>query len=71
VQYIDRVNAIQNQMHVPLTRVLFAYRDFTSHGSGPASSAELGAAAVTLTGLDRRLAALPAPAQATSLHRRP
>ena len=67
--YIDRVNAIQNQLHVPLTRVLVAYRDFTSHGSSPSSSSELAAAAATLVKLDRRLAALPAPPEARKLRR--
>jgi len=68
-QYIDRVNAIQNQMHVPLTRVLLAYRDFTSQGSSSASATRLAAAAATLATLDRRLAALPAPPEARKLRR--
>lgn len=67
--YIARVNAIQNQMHVPLTRVLFAYRDFSSHRSRRTSGAELASAATTLTTLAHRLAALPAPPEARKLRR--
>jgi hypothetical protein len=68
--YIHHVNGIQNQMHTPLTRVLFAFRDFTAKG-GPkkTSAAELHRAARTLDRLNRRLAALPAPPEAAKLRR--
>lgn len=66
--YIDSVNAIQNQMHRPLARVMLAYRDFTaSHPTRANHVAELAAAARTLARLDRRLAALPAPPEAKAL----
>lgn len=67
--YVDGVNAIQNQMHAPLTRVLLAYRDFSSSSKQRASAAELSDAASTLARLDRRLAALPAPPEARKLRR--
>lgn len=68
--YIDRVNAIQNAMHAPLTRVLLAYRDFSGKGNSKRNSAaELGAAATTLRRLDRRLAAVTAPPEARTLRR--
>jgi len=66
--YIDSVNAIENQMHRPLTRVMLAYRHFTA--SGPARTnpvPELAAAAQTLARLDRRLSALAAPPEAKNL----
>lgn len=69
--YIRRVNAIQNRMHAPLTRVLLAYRDFSRNGSSKKSTAvELAAAAATLERLDRRLAAVPAPPEAHTLRAR-
>lgn len=66
--YISRVNAIQNQMHAPLSQVMLAYRDFTGQGESPGNPAsELATAAVTLTRLDRKLVAQPAPPQARRL----
>jgi hypothetical protein len=69
--YITQVNDVQNRMHAPLTRVMLAYRDFTSKGAATqkASAAELGAAAASLERLERRLAAIPAPPQARHLRR--
>lgn len=68
--YIQRVNAIQNTMHAPLARVLLAYRDFTGTGVRPGGQnvvPELTAATNTLAKLNRRLAAVPAPAEAKKL----
>jgi hypothetical protein len=66
--YIDSVNAIENQMHRPLTRVMLAYRDFTrSKLTRRETVPELAAAAQTLARLDRRLAALSAPPEAKKL----
>jgi hypothetical protein len=66
--YIDTVNLIQNQMHIQLTRVSFAYRDLATHsGRRKLAPRELGAAATTLTRLDRRLVATPAPPEAKKL----
>jgi hypothetical protein len=66
--YVNQVNAVQKRMGAPLTRVLSAYRDFTSssrptENSGP----ELARAATALTTLDRRLARLEAPPEAKKL----
>ena len=66
--YIDSVNAIENQMHRPLTRVMLAYRDFTGNSLARRNPVpELAAAAQTLARLNRRLAVLPAPPQAKKL----
>jgi hypothetical protein len=69
--YIESVNAIENQIHRPLARVMLAYRHFSAKqpaGGNPAH--ELRAAAQTLTRLDGRLAALPAPPEAKNLRAR-
>lgn len=69
--YIEQVNAIQNRMHSPLTRVLLAYRDFSGKGGTTRSSPkELAAAAGTLERLNTRLAAVPAPPEAKTLRKR-
>ena len=66
--YIDTVNLIQNQMHIQLTKVSLAYRDLAAGSLRRKDApAELGAAAATLTRLDRRLIATPAPPQAAKL----
>lgn len=66
--YVQRVNAVQNRMSAPLTRVLAAYRDFTDPKGSPRDPGpELARATATLTTLDRRLARLPAPADAQKL----
>jgi len=66
--YVDHVNAVQNRMGAPLTRMLTAYRDFTSpNGSTRAPGPELARAATALTTLDRRLARLDAPPEARKL----
>jgi hypothetical protein len=66
--YIDTVNLIQNQMHIQLTRVSFAYRDLAAHsGRRKLAPGELGAAATALARLDRRLVATPAPPEAKKL----
>jgi hypothetical protein len=66
--YIDSVNAIENQMHTPLARVMLAYRDFTGHQPTRRNPVpELASAAQTLARLDTRLAALPAPPEAKRL----
>jgi hypothetical protein len=66
--YIDAVNLIQNQMHIQLARVAFAYRDLATHSVRPTRApAELAAAAATLVELDRKLVATPAPQEAKRL----
>lgn len=66
-QYIDRVNAIQRRTSFSLTQVPAAYRDFSARGATPRTLAELSAAEHALRTLDRRLTALPAPADAVKL----
>lgn len=68
--YIDRVNAIEERMHAPLTRVMLAYRDFSGQGLVKRNAApELAGATKTLLRLDRRLAAVSAPPAALRLRR--
>jgi len=68
--YIDAVDQVQQNMRVPLARVLAAYHDFTRPGSNAITSAkQLGAAASTLSTVRRRIAALTPPPQAGRLHR--
>jgi hypothetical protein len=69
--YIERVNAIQKQMHVPLARVLLAFRHFADPKTRTADvPAELAEAAATLETLDRKLRAEPSPPQARVLRAR-
>jgi hypothetical protein len=69
--YIVRANDIQKAMKAPLTRVLLAYRDFTrAGGPAPGVDAKLGAAAVTLQRLERKLSAIDAPPEAATLRKR-
>jgi hypothetical protein len=69
--YIVRANDIQKAMKAPLTRVLLAYRAFTrAGGPAPGVDAKLGAAAATLQRLERKLAAIDAPAEAAILRKR-
>ena len=66
--YIDHVNAIQNQMHIQLTRVSFAYRDLSAQSARrKRAPAELASAALTLTKLGHRLAVTTAPPEAKKL----
>jgi len=68
--YIDSVDRVQQQMRLPLTRVLQAYHDFTRPGSTRHDSAkELANATRTLATVRRRIAAVTAPPQAARLHR--
>jgi hypothetical protein len=68
--YINSVDGVQQQMRLPLTRVLAAYHDFTRPGASPKKSAqELTRARRTLAKLRIRIAAVEAPPQAQRLHR--
>jgi hypothetical protein len=68
--YITRVNAVQNRMHAPLTRVMLAYRQFAAKGGAKKTAAsKLGDAARTLERLDRKLIAIPAPPEAAKLRK--
>ena len=68
--YVNDVNAIQHRMTAPLTRVMFAYRDFTAKGgSKKAAQRELAQAAATLRILQQRLVNAPAPPEAAKLRK--
>jgi hypothetical protein len=69
-RYIDKVNALQKQMHAPLARVMLAYASFGRGRSRRPSATQLAAAAATLARLDRGLAALACPPEAYKLRRR-
>jgi hypothetical protein len=65
--YIDSVDGIEQQMRVPLTRLLAAYRGFSAKPASPQTEKKLAAAEQTLRTLQRRLSALPAPPAAAKL----
>jgi hypothetical protein len=68
--YINSVDGVQQQMRLPLTRVLAAYHDFTrSSASSRKSAQELASATRTLARLRVRIAAVEAPREAKQLHR--
>jgi hypothetical protein len=66
-KYIVGVDGVEAGMTYPLSRVLEAYREFASGTSTPKVAGRLEQAQQTLTRLDRRVAALPAPPQAAHL----
>lgn len=66
-RYITSVDDVQQQMRLPLTRLLSAYRSFSTTETTPATAARLSAAEQTLQTLEARLAALPFPAEAAKL----
>lgn len=65
--YIESVDAVEQQMRVPLTRLLTAYRSFSSKPASPQTEKKLAAAEQTLRTLQRRLSTLPAPPAAAKL----
>jgi hypothetical protein len=66
--YIQTVNLIQSQMGIQLVKVRTAYVDLSAaSGRRTRAPGELAAAAVTLSKLERRLAATPAPPEAAKL----
>ena len=66
--YIRTVDLIQSQMGSQLIRVRRGYIDLTAHsGRRKQAAADLAAAAATLTKLERRLSATPAPQEARKL----
>jgi len=66
-RYITSVDTVQQQMRVPLTRLLAAYHSFSTRPGSVQTAKELAAAEQTLRTLERRLAALPAPPAAAKL----
>ena len=67
--YITSVDGIQQQMRLPLTQLLTAFRDFSTKSSDPRERARLSSAESTLREVERRLSALPAPPQAAKLRK--
>lgn len=66
--YIQAVNVVQNQMGIQLVKVRAAYSDLGARsGRRRHAPAELATAAVTLSKLERRLSATPAPPEAARL----
>jgi len=66
--YIQTVNLIQSQMGIQLVKVRAAYGDLNARsGRRKDAAAELATAALTLSKLDRRLVATPAPPEAARL----
>jgi hypothetical protein len=69
-RYIQQVDEVQQQMQVPLTGVLTAYKDFANPRPGARDPRrELAQARRTLVRLRRRLAAIEPPLQAVHLRR--
>jgi hypothetical protein len=67
-QYIERINAVQDDMRGELTVSAVAYRRFATDGRIDARGrAKLVAARGALERLERRLAAIPAPRETTHL----
>jgi hypothetical protein len=67
VVYIKRVDALQQQMRLPLTKLLAAYRNFSTKGSDPGEQARLASAERTFRTLETRISAVPAPASTKKL----
>jgi hypothetical protein len=67
--YIKRVDDVQQQMRLPLTRLLSAYRSFSTRGSAPQVQRRIDDAERTLRTLELRLSALAVPPEATRLQR--
>jgi hypothetical protein len=66
--YIKEVDGVQQSLGFRLTRLLAAYRGFTT-GNGPRVTSQLAEAERTLRTLERRLRALEPPPEAKQLHR--
>jgi len=67
-RYIESVNAIQNDMRLPLARVQYSYRRFVRAGSSPKTgSASLWPAVRSLRQLHDRLVRLQAPNEAAPM----
>jgi len=68
-RYVKSVDTVQQQMRLPLTRLMTVYRSFSTHGSAPAVEQRLAEAERTLRTLELRLSALTPPPEAAKLHR--
>jgi hypothetical protein len=67
VTYIKAVDGLQQQMRLPLTEVLTAYRHFSTQGRDPYERTQLATAERTFLTLENRLSALAAPPPAAEL----
>jgi hypothetical protein len=67
--YIKQVDAVQQQMRLPLTRLLTVYRNFSTRGVSPRVQAQLAGAERTLRTLQLRISAIQAPPDAMKLRR--
>jgi hypothetical protein len=68
-RYIEGVDRVQEEMRLPLTRLLTAYRSFAAQNTTASAQAQLAGAERTLRTLERRLTALDAPPAAAKLRR--
>ena len=65
--YIQSVDQVERQMNYRITKVMAAYRAYTSNSRSAASVPQLEAAGRTLHVLARRIESVPAPPQAAHL----
>ena len=68
-RYIRNVDAIEQQMRLPLTHLLTAYRGYSSLKTTKNAEQRIAQGTRTLRTLERRIAALHAPPAATTLRR--
>lgn len=66
-RYIKSVDAVEQQMRVPLTSLLAAYRSFSKSAASPRTEKKLAGAEKTLRTLQRSVSALDAPPEAAKL----
>jgi hypothetical protein len=67
--YIKQVDGVQQSLGFRLTRLLAAYRGFTTGNAGPRVRSQLAEAERTLRTVERRVRALEPPPEARQLHR--
>jgi hypothetical protein len=68
-RYITSVDDVQQQMRLPLTRLLTVYRTFSTHGETRQEQRQLAEAERILQTLELRFSALDPPPEAARLHR--
>lgn len=66
-RYIKNVDAIEQQMRLPLTRLLTAYHGYSTSRPSAHAERQIAQGARTLRTLERRIAALDTPPAATTL----
>jgi hypothetical protein len=67
VAYIKAVDGLEQQLRLPLTKLVIAYRNFSVQSRDPRERTQLAAAERTFLTLESRLSALAAPAPAAEL----